>query len=95
MFGRITKFQSDPARLEEMTARIPDIRNATSAINGSVANWAMWNDDGSGVAIAVYDSEAAADAATPQIQAIWGGLSEYLTAPPEVMNYAHAEKTRN
>ena len=95
MFGRITKFQSDPARLDEMVAKIPHIRAATSAIEGSVANWAMWNEDGSGVAIAVYESEAAADAATAQIQAIWGGLADYLTAPPEVTNYAHAEKTRN
>ncbi len=95
MFGRITKFQGDPARLDEMVGRIPDIRAGVNQIAGGVANWAMWNDDGSGVAIAVYEDEAAAIAAGPQIQAIWGGLADLLTAPPEVTSYSHAEKTRD
>ena len=54
----------------------------------------MWNDDGTGVAIAVYDSEASANAAVPQIQEIWGVLADLLVAPPEIVSYAHAENTR-
>ncbi len=95
MFARMTKFQSDPARLEEMVARIPDIRAGVSQISGGVANWAMWNDDGAGYAVAIYEDEAAANAATPQIQAIWGGLADLLTAPPEVTSFSSAEKIRD
>ena len=59
MYARITKFQSDPAKLEEMVSRIPAIREQIAAIDG-VANWAMWNEDGTGMAMAIYEDEAAA-----------------------------------
>ena len=94
MYGRITHFKSDPTRLDEMVGRIPAIREQLRAIEGGVANYAMWNDDGTGVAIAVYDSEASANAAVPHIQSIWGGLADLLVAPPEIVSYAHAENTR-
>ncbi|MEO9827177.1 MAG: hypothetical protein ABJF50_22475 [Paracoccaceae bacterium] len=95
MYGRITHFKGDAARLDEMVSRIPAIREKLRDIAGGVANYAMWNDDGTGVAIAIYESEDAANAAVPQIQTIWGGLSDLLIAPPEIVSYAHAENTRD
>jgi hypothetical protein len=77
-----------------MVGRIPAIREKLKEIEGGVANYAMWNDDGTGVAIAIYESEAAATAAGPHIQTIWGGLADLLIAPPEIVSYAHAENTR-
>ena len=94
MYGRITHFKGDPARLDEMTSRIPAIREKLQEIAGGVANYAMWNNDGVGAAVAVYESEDAANAAVPQIQAIWGGLADLLVAPPEIVSYANAENTR-
>ncbi|MBT8413167.1 MAG: hypothetical protein KJO30_02455 [Boseongicola sp.] len=94
MYGRITHFKGDPARLDGMVGRILAIREQLKAIHGGAANYAMWNDDGTGVAIAVYDSEASANAAVPQIQEIWGVLADFLVAPPEIVSYAHAENTR-
>ena len=93
MYARITKFQSDPAKLEEMVSRIPAIREQIAAIDGE-ANWAMWNEDGTGMAMAIYEDEAAANAAMEQIQQVWGGLADLLTAPPEVLSFSNATKMR-
>jgi hypothetical protein len=90
----MTHFKGDAARLQEMVDRIPAISARVREIEGGIANWAMWNDDGTGVAIAVYESEAAANAATAKIQEIWGGLADLLVAPPEIVSYTHAAKTR-
>lgn len=73
---------------------IPGIRDKVSAIEGGIANWAIWNDDGGGMAVAIYESEDAANAAMAQIQAIWGGMAELLMAPPEVMSFTSAENMR-
>ena len=95
MFGRITHFKGDASRLDEMVSRIPAIRDQISQIAGGIANYAMWNEDGSGVAVAIYEDEAAANAAGPQIQAVWGGLADLLVAPPEILSYSHAERMRD
>ena len=94
MYGRITHFKADPARLDEMVARIPTIRQEIASIAGGVVNWAMWNEDGTGATIAVYENEAVAEAATPQIQAIWGGMVELLTEPPQIASFTSAEDLR-
>ncbi len=94
MFVRMTHFQCDPANLSDMVSRIDGIKEQLQDIAGGVQNWAVWNDDGTGVAFAVYEDEAAADAAGGQIQAIWGGLADLLTAPPEVKSYSNAARMR-
>ena len=95
VFGRITHFKSNPARMDEMIARLPAIREQIGRIKGGVANYAMWNDDGTGAAVAIYADEAAANAAGPQIQAIWGGLADLLVAPPEILSFSQAENLRD
>ena len=94
MYGRVTHFKSDPNRIDEMTGHLPAIRDKLAAIEGGVANWAMWNPDGTGIAVAIYVDETAADAAVPQIQDVWAGIAEFLLAPPEIVSYGHAEKMR-
>ncbi len=95
MYGRVTRFQGDPSRMAEMESRIPDIKAQISKIEGGIANYAMWNNDGSGVAVAIYPDEATANAAQTHIQKIWGGLADLLTAAPEITSYSRAEQMRN
>ena len=40
--------------------------------------------DGEGMVISRWDSEAAAEAAAPQIQAILGSMAVFMTSMPEV-----------
>jgi len=43
--------------------------------------------DGNGVAIAIYESQEAAQANSEQVQAIWGELGRFLTAEPKPEMY--------
>lgn len=91
MFARITTYQGDPARLDEMIAKMDEIKNQVKAISGVVDVYSVWRADGRGVVTAIYDSQAAAEAATPQVQAIWGGLADLLTGKPESETYDQVE----
>ena len=82
MYARITNFQGDPSKLDEMEAKIGEITGRVRALPGAKAVYAAWREDGAGVVTAIYESKAAAESAAPQVQEIWGVLAELLTAPP-------------
>ena len=94
MYARMTKFRTTPENVATMEDRIPGIKDHVAKIAGGIANYAVWNEDGTGYAVAIYEDEAAADAATPQIQQIWGGLADLLAEPPEITSYARVEQMR-
>ena len=87
MYARVTSYQCDPSRLDEMTARIDAIRNRVKEISGVVTVYSAWRADGSGVSTAIYQSQADAEAAAPQAQAIWADLADLLVGPPTVETY--------
>ena len=84
----------DPAREDEAIAKLDDIRAQVAGIDGIVCTYSMWNDDGGGLTVSIYESEAAADAATATaaVQQVWGSLADLITAPPEVTGYSRVEK---
>jgi hypothetical protein len=91
MFARITTYQADPARLDEMTARLDGLKPKVKALSGLVSAYTTWRSDGQGVTVAIYESQSAAEAASAQIQGIWGGLMDFLTGPPQTETYDNVE----
>ncbi|MGI9482883.1 MAG: hypothetical protein ACR2OR_11070 [Hyphomicrobiales bacterium] len=91
MYARVTTFHADPARLDEMVATIEGLKADVKAIAGVVEVYSAWRADGHGVTTAIYESQEAAEASTPQVQAIWGGLVGYLTAPPQATTFENVE----
>lgn len=91
MYARVTTFHADPARLSEMVTKIDSLKTDIKAIPGVVEIYSAWRADGHGVTTAIYESQAAAEEATPQVQAIWGGLVEYLTASPQATTFENVE----
>lgn len=91
MYARISSYQCDPSRLDEMTAKLDTIRSQINAIAGVVDVYNAWRADGRGVTTAIYENEAAANAATPQVQAIWSDMADLLTGAPEVETYDNVE----
>lgn len=89
MHARLTSFQSND--IDAMVAMIPDIKGKLAAIPGMVRSQVAWNADGSGVSMTVYESTAAAEAAGPTIMEIWGGMAQYLAAPPEASDFTSAD----
>ena len=83
MYARITQYQSDPNREDEVLAKLDSLSSQVKAIPGIVAAYTSWrSEDGHGVTTAIYESQAAAEAAATQIQSIWAELGPLMTAPP-------------
>jgi hypothetical protein len=87
MYARVTTFQTDPARLDEVVSKIDEIKGQIKSIAGIVDSYSVWRSDGHGVTTAIYESQEAAEAASEQIQAIWGIMAEFLTATPSAEAY--------
>jgi hypothetical protein len=91
MYARITNYQCDPSRLDEMTAKLDEVRAQVNAISGVVDIYTAWRADGNGVTAAIYESQEAADAAASQVQAVWAGLAEFLTGAPSLETYENVD----
>ena len=91
MYARITKYQCDPSRLEEIIAKTDEIKAQVKAISGVVDIYSAWRADGSAITTAIYENQAAADASTAQVQAIWASLVDLLVGAPEVETFENVE----
>ncbi len=87
MYARITTYQCDPARLDDMTAKLDEIKAQVKAISGVIDAYSAWRADGNGVTAAIYESQAAAEAAASQAQAIWADLADLLMGAPNTETY--------
>ena len=84
MYYRVTTYGFDSSRMEEATAAMDACRDELGAIEGLQAVHDCLVSDGEGMVISRWDSEAAAEAAGPQIQAIMGRMAPMMTSMPEV-----------
>jgi hypothetical protein len=91
MYARVTTFQSDPSRIDEMNEIRNSIKSQLANVAGLSVAFAAWNDDGAGSVMAVYDSQEAAEAAAEQIASLWGQLGEVLTEPPTAVGYTNVD----
>ncbi len=95
MYARVTTFQCDPSRLDELTSKLDEIKGQVNSISGVVDVYSAWRADGNGVTMAIYDSQAAAEAAVSQVQAIWGSLAGLLTGAPSTETYDNVERIKS
>ena len=84
MYYRVTTYGFDSSRMEEATAALDACRDELGAIDGLQAVHDCMVSDGEGMVVSRWDSEAAAEAAAPQIQAIMGRMAVFMTSMPEV-----------
>jgi len=91
MYVRVTAFEVDPSRLPNLAETIAKIAPIAKALPGVVDIYVAWRDDGRGVVVASYDSEAAARKAIARLQAVWGELATLLKTPPRTDSFDHVE----
>ena len=91
MYARITTYQANPDKMDEMVAKINEVKVQIKALSGVISSYTCWRSDGHGATTAIYESQAAAEAASEQVQVIWGGMAEFLTAAPSVETYDNVE----
>ena len=92
MYARITNYQCDPARLDDVNARLPDIKSQITRLDGAVSIYTVWGDDGAGVTVSIWNDKTAADASQPMVRDIWAGLADLMQGPPQAQEYANVEK---
>jgi len=92
MYARVTNFQCDPARIDDMAKQVDAVSAEIAKVPGIQTAYAVWRGDGAGVVTAIYDSEASAEAAAPKVKEVWGSMSDYLAAPPAAEAYDSVTK---
>ena len=91
MFARVSDYTCDPAKIDQIEARMPEIKAGIEAIAGVIDVYIVWGADGKGATMAIYESQAAAEAARDQIQAVWAIIADCLTAAPVVRTFDSVE----
>ena len=91
MYARVTTYQVDPARVEDMKSQLPQIKKKLEEMEGLIDWYAVWRADGQGVVFTTFDNKAAADASLGSVRGIWSSLAVLLTAPPKVENFDNVE----
>lgn len=87
MYTRVTTFQCKPDKLEEATALAERLQPEIMAIPGILSYMIAGHDDGDCIAVAVYESRDAADAAADTASALFARFAEFLEGPPQPQSY--------
>ena len=89
MFAKITTYRCDPERLDEMAGKLDQVKARVAEISGLIDVYTAWREDGDGITVAIYESQADAAAAMPHVQAVWDSLAGFLTSAPSAEFYVH------
>ena len=87
MYARMTNFQCDPSRIEELPDQIEILMPQIKKLPGIVNVYCMWRENGQGVVTSIYRNQRAAMIAAPRALAILGGLSELLASTPNTQTF--------
>jgi quinol monooxygenase YgiN len=91
MYARVTTYQADPARLEELKAKLPAIKEKLEDMDGIEEWYTVWRADGQGVVFTVFEDKESADASLNEVRGIWASLSGLLKGTPKVENFDNVE----
>lgn len=87
MYGRTTYFRASD--IEAVEAQLEELGRKSSELPGQTRSQVVWNDDGSGMVMAIYDSEESAKVAAAGAAEIWGSLMPLLEEPPKTTEYTN------
>jgi hypothetical protein len=87
MYTRVTHFHVYERKLGDLEGRVCNLSPQLEALPGIIDVFAAWRDDGQAIAVETYVSEEASDSAAIDVQQIWAGLSDLLSAPIQVATY--------
>lgn len=91
MYARLTSFQVEPTKIEEMKAKLPSIKSQLERVADLVDWYSVWRADGQGYVLTVYKDKASADASLEMARNIWGGLSNLLKGQPRPETFDNVE----
>jgi quinol monooxygenase YgiN len=91
MYARVTTYQADPARIKELRAKLPAIKEKLEEMDGIEDWYTVWRADGQGVVFTVFEDKETADASLNEVRGIWASLSSLLKGTPKVESFDNVE----
>lgn len=82
MFYRVTKYNFDDQRFDEILAWGETVRATIENIPGLRNVDVFRSAPGEGMIVAAYDSEAAFTAASETVMSVLSDMGQYMTSPP-------------
>ena len=88
LYARVSRYRMKPESFDEALRMVDAMKPQIKAIPG-IQDWLNMGRtaDGEGVVIALYENEAAAEAALPRAREIWAQFADHLMAEPETEGY--------
>jgi hypothetical protein len=91
MYAKVTTYQINPERFEEMNALLSELKGKCSSLPGIMFYNTVWREDGQGVSTTIYDCRASAVEAGAMLQGIWAQFSEILSEEPVTEVYTNTK----
>src|SRR5262249_30552806 len=91
MYARVTTYQADPARIEELRAKLRAIKAKVEDMDGLLDWYTVWSADGKGVVFTVFENKADADASLNEVRNIWASVAGLLKGTPKPENFDNVE----
>ncbi len=82
MFYRVTKYDFEDERFDEILAWGETVRAAIEGIDGLLHVDVFRSAPGEGMIVAAYQDEAAFTAASETVMAVLGDMGQFMTSPP-------------
>ncbi len=82
MFYRVTKYNFDEERFDELLAWGETVRAQVEGIDGMRHADMFRSAPGEGMIVAVYNDEASYTAAADTVAEVLGGMAQFMTSPP-------------
>ena len=92
MYMRTVTFKIDPASIPQFIADGQPLKERAQAMPGMITQYIGLSDDGTVLSVAIWESEAAANAAMPTVKTLWGALARHMRSEPQYTVYGTAEK---
>ncbi len=82
MFYRVTKYNFEDDRFDELLAWGETVRSSIEGIDGLSYVDVFRSEPGEGMIVAAYEDEAAFNAASETVTAVLGDMAQFMTSPP-------------
>ena len=89
MHTRVSHYKVKPGKLDEAIAARDEMLPTIEKLPGLVRYLNLWNDDGTGAVVAVYESPAAAEAAAATAKDMWSSLADILEPEVTIQEFAN------
>ena len=95
MYARVTTYQIDPEHKDEVNKVLSQLKWKIKSLPGILSSHTVWNEDGRGVSMSIYDCKASAIEAATQLNLIWASFSNILAEKPVIEVFENTEDLLN